>query len=957
MSKLAAPLRENMSQDNSEPTFRPFVSRFSQPDAPSDGQNQDGKTPAGGPEKPHQDASLIEDFGRSLLHTVAQNPVNALVQPIDKAFGTHILPNVQFIDAPQAAKFGTANYWAQQTGSAVGMLGTFWVAGKGVKAFTRAGMTEEMMASTLSRQSQIGLTMKEATMTGFVHDFAFRPIEDGDKRNYLVARLSNGVTGGATMFTLAGVGVGLKQLGAMASVERSAMLPVGESAFSKTLASTVDKLRFNVATPLLKSEIAGGVISAVPAGLISANSNTFLKDRRLATGQENYESVLTMGVLGAGFGAHQQFKGRFESGRQNFEWAPREPMENGQSTAEFKVVGGEKALTDALAKVRGGDGAMVKVREHIGEGGGWRRFLGMQDYGPEKNLFIQHNDAAKGINYDAARMADILAICNLDPTLQEKAAVTGDNVSLRAGKDRVRISSDAQEVKEGESKPIPLGDRTQNFSDNIVNLRSHVNAYGEESSVNDIVRQQLKATGLEDKGWRSAVTEKGSLMDMVGADIVLYNEKSGQMYMLDCTEQSKNPPAIRAAGIIEIQKSWFRAASNGPEMPEWFPAEVGQILLKATGEVGNSKPTLNLRDIQLPSIKAATDVEQLTEMRSFVHDLERLPTDPNFRGNRGMIDEYTQRLKDTTLDHLEWTVHGTPNKEVTRSAVDVAKDTVLDYFLGKRDQVAPNIGDTDIFIKHDNLEPENHELRFRSSHGDRIQIGKMGAVLEQARKEMLPLSLSRAHQVETSVEGIRTQIKMKEAVLESIQEKRQRAQTWDELQSLNEELRLAREDHKQSVDNLKQWQPENSILQRLKKAGRTVGEFGDFLMRDQSVIRNGGRVGVVDPNRAGPIEQALKNNLSHRSEEFLFKNAGSFERPLKPSEEAGLSAASAKDFVTEVNKEWGQLELEPGKADDRVALSLMQMAETNPTINKLVDGYEKGDPEAIRIVHRLLTER
>jgi len=36
---------------------------------------------------------------------------------------------------------------------------------------------------------------------------------------------------------------------------------------------------------------------------------------------------------------------------------------------------------------------------------------------------------------------------------------------------------------------------------------------------------------------------------------------------------------------------------------------------------------------------------------------------------------------------------------------------------------------------------------------------------------------------------------------------------------------------------------------------------------------------------------------------------------------------------------------------------MMIYAEKNPTVNKLVDGYERGVPEAIRIVHRLFTER
>lgn len=945
--------------DNSEPlSYRPYVSRFSQAEM-ADAQNQNSQQGDGTENKaePHKNASLLEDFGRSLVHTVIQSPANALVQPFDKTFGTNVLPSIQFIEAPQHAEFGTANYWAQQSGSAIGMLGTFWGVGKGVKAFTRAGQTEAMLANTLSRQTQIGLTLKEATLTGFVHDFALRPVEEGDKRNYFIARLGNGVIGGATMLTLAGTGVGLKHLGGLASVEKSALLPVGENVASKMFASTADKLRFNVAAPLLKSDIVAGGVSAIPAGFVSANMHTFLQERRLATARENFETITTMGVIGMGLGAHQQFRGRHESGRQNFEWSSKEPSENGRTTAEFKIVGGEKALTEAVAKVREGEGAMVKVREHLGAGSGWKRVLGLQEYGPKKDLFIQHNDAVKGINYDAARMADVLAICQLDAAMQSKSAVVGKDVTLVVGKDRVRVSSEPQEVKEGFNKPIKLGDHVQNYSNNMQNLRRATHNTGEESSVNDIVRHQLRETGLEAKGWKSAVTEQGSAMDMIGADIVIFNQKTGQMYMLDCTEQAKNPPAIRSMGIIQIQKSWFRANSRGPDMPDSFPAEVGQILMKATGEAGGLKPTLNLRDVQLPSIKAGLDVEKLAEMRQFVHELERLPSDANFRGNKTMVQDYAKHLKDTTLDHLEWAVHGSSNKEVTRTAVDVAKDSIVEYFINGKQHVNANYGETDVFVKHDNVSPEKNELRFRSTHGDRVVIGKVESIFEQARKELLPLSSARAKQVETAMEGLRAEVKVKEAVIESIQEKRQKAQSWDELLSLNAELRIAREDHAGSVAKLKQWAPENSLIQRIKKNGKTISEFEGFLMRDQAAIRNGGRVGLVDASKPGPLEQLLRNNLTHKQEDFLFRNTLNGERPLKPFEEAGLSSATAKDLNAAVSAEWGVLELKPGAMDERVALSLSIFAETNPTVNKLVEGYEKGEPEAIRIVHRLLTER
>ncbi|MBX9948420.1 MAG: hypothetical protein K2Y39_04610 [Candidatus Obscuribacterales bacterium] len=227
------------------------------------------------------ETSLVEDFGKSLAHTIIQTPLDAIAQPIDRVMGSQLLPKLHLIDAPEKTEFGTSNYWAQQAGSAIGLLGTYWAAGKGVRAVMRAGQGEMVAATTLSRESQIGLSIKEAGVTGFVHDFALRPLEEGDSRNYIFARLSHGITGGATMATLAGVGIGLKQ--------------------------------FTNFTPALKNDLAISVASAIPAGLVSANANSILKEGRLASGKENFESVANMAVIGAGLGARNQFRMRHKN--------------------------------------------------------------------------------------------------------------------------------------------------------------------------------------------------------------------------------------------------------------------------------------------------------------------------------------------------------------------------------------------------------------------------------------------------------------------------------------------------------------------------------------------------------------------------------------------------------------------------------------------------------------------
>ncbi|MBC7996914.1 MAG: hypothetical protein IAF58_03160 [Leptolyngbya sp.] len=907
-------------------------------------------------QKPREKSGLLEDFGRSLVHSGLQTPVNALVQPVDRMLGTKILPNVQFIDRPQHEDFGTGNYWAQQGGAAIGMLGTFFVAGKAVKGFTRAGQSEAMLASTLSKQSMIGLTMKEATATGFVHDFAFRPLEEGDNRNYLTARLTNGAIGGATMFTLAGTGVGLKQLGAVAALEKSALVPVGGKYIGGTMSHVPESFRTKFAAPVLSNNLFGATISGAPAGFVSANMHSLTAEGRLATGRENFESMTTMSVIGAGFGGYHQFKGRHESGRSNFEWSNSKGEEKPYSK-EFKIVGGEKALTEAIANVREGEGATVKVREHLGEAKGFKRLLGMQEFGPEKSLFIQHNQPGRGINETAARQADLLAICNLEEAMRPKAVVEGDTVHLRAGKDRINVASEKQQAREGEREPIRLGDPYERMQDNLENMRQRTSNSGEESSINDIVRQQLNETGLAAKGWKTAVTEKNSLMDMVGGDIIIFNEKTGEIYLLDCTEQPKTPPTIRQDGIIEIKKSWFRSDGRGEEMPDSFPREVRDVLMRATGEDGGAKPILNMRDITLPNIKAGAPGDQLPQLRRFIGDLNKLAADPAKRGDKDAIDQYSRKLNDTSQEFLEWAVGGSTNRTVVRSATDVARDSVIEYFISKRQPKIPEQGETAVSIKHNNVNPELAELRFKTTDGQLLNLGLMGDILDTARIEMLPLNKARAEKVEADVAKIRAEIKTRESDIEKIQVKRQKAETWQEFQDLNAELAAAREAHKKSVEALQPLAPESQLIARLKKAGRTVQEFNDYLMRDQSEIRNGGRVGHIEANKPGPLEQHLRNSLTRKSEPYLFRETIKTERPIKADEAAGLTPAQAKEFVNSVFNEWGSIEITPGTKDTMIELSLIDQAQQKPHLQKLREGYEAEIPEAIELVHRLLLEK
>lgn len=405
------------------------------------------------PKEPVQQNGLVEDFLRSTGHAMIQTPVNALVQMTDKAVGTNLLPKVQ-IDAlkVQHSEYGTGNYWAQQTGAAVGMLVPFLAVGKGVKSVTRAGMTEAQLATALTQRSVLGLTMKEAVLTGVVHDSVLRPVEQNDHRPYLVAKGLNGFQGGVNMALLHSIG----------------------KAFTPAAAAESSQLTKLVKNPYMGGIVSGGVTGAATAPMhsylhnlkfdsVDSFANSAWKDAKGASWREVKESAVTMGVIGLGFGTAHGMLGKFESGRKNFEWQKQNgDTVNGAEGKSYKAVGGERAVTQALKTLDETGTARLTVREHLGEGKGIKRFLGMQEFGPKKELQIDHNRTNRPLIPENQRTADLLATCFLDPSMQGKSVLGASSITegplfMRSGKNRLNFSPTEQEINKGETAPRRLG--------------------------------------------------------------------------------------------------------------------------------------------------------------------------------------------------------------------------------------------------------------------------------------------------------------------------------------------------------------------------------------------------------------------------------------------------------------------------------------------------------------------
>ena len=233
---------------------------------------------------------ILGDAVHSALYTAIQEPVSGVTQIVDEFTGSKLLPKVQFLDAPVQAQFGTADWHAQQVGSAVGMLLPFMLVGKGVKGVLGSS-TEEM--SLMSRKAAFGMSIKEAGLTGFTYDAFLRPSDTNHKdglKGFLMDRGTQGAIGAGTFMTLTGASLGLSRFAGSAAIEKSALVP------------------------LLKNPIASGVLSGVPAGFFSAEANSYAKTGHLASGQELGQSIYGMSVIGGGFGAVHSFTAPRENG-------------------------------------------------------------------------------------------------------------------------------------------------------------------------------------------------------------------------------------------------------------------------------------------------------------------------------------------------------------------------------------------------------------------------------------------------------------------------------------------------------------------------------------------------------------------------------------------------------------------------------------------------------------------
>lgn len=227
---------------------------------------------------------LLGEAGYSAIYQGVQSPLVSLGQLSDKAISntglkTNIADLVSVLPAPEAEKFGTARWHAQQIGGGAGMILPF-VATKGLLAKGGLSFAARTEASVIAGSRLVSATnaglIADGAITGFAYDFALRPVDKPDMDKFWEARAKHGLTGAATFGTLTAGSIVLRNL--------TRPLAAGLAEAPKATRLAYD---------------AGmGALPGIPAGVVSADANSLLTRREFATSEERMQGAYTMFMAG-----------------------------------------------------------------------------------------------------------------------------------------------------------------------------------------------------------------------------------------------------------------------------------------------------------------------------------------------------------------------------------------------------------------------------------------------------------------------------------------------------------------------------------------------------------------------------------------------------------------------------------------------------------------------------------
>lgn len=202
---------------------------------------------------------LIEAWD-SAKYTALQAPIHGITQLIDRNRGTHLTEALTFVSHPHEAK-SFSDWHAQQIGGALGMILPFVALNFGV----HKGVDKVLAMRGAQTAESFGLmsmrrAVAEAALTGGIYEGVFNPSNPNE--SLVSGRLTNATHGALTFGTLTASARVLHDFG------------------------------------VIKNRVGIGVASGVPAGLVSAESESLLHGKGLASGDDVAKSVYTFGMVG-----------------------------------------------------------------------------------------------------------------------------------------------------------------------------------------------------------------------------------------------------------------------------------------------------------------------------------------------------------------------------------------------------------------------------------------------------------------------------------------------------------------------------------------------------------------------------------------------------------------------------------------------------------------------------------
>lgn len=240
-----------------------------------------------------QAPSLLDEFLSSAMHSGVQAPAEGVAQLVDRVAGTKWQENVHFQDAPAERAFLSSHWVAQQTGAAAGMQPWFLALHKGSSCLLqRTPLAPEALklaargeALTARQTFQLnGFRALESGMAGFAMGGLLTPVGPKEMDSFWSAKFRHATSSAATFSTLTFTTNSLKFAGESMASSRP------------------------VLSGMLRNDAMAGLLSGIPAGLVSANSESILAGKGLANLKDNTKAALSLSLLGFGFGS---VSGRF----------------------------------------------------------------------------------------------------------------------------------------------------------------------------------------------------------------------------------------------------------------------------------------------------------------------------------------------------------------------------------------------------------------------------------------------------------------------------------------------------------------------------------------------------------------------------------------------------------------------------------------------------------------------